>query len=311
MICPLCSDNSAVLNAGCTKEAAHVGQYRRCIRSHTLLPYCHSHGLLRCLQYGNPRGHICGELSFRLSSTTTVVDCRASVQIPPIPHQAALHLIDPSPQLSYILVVEKHTVFTSLVSAAYPTNHHCLLITGSGFADTATRDFLAQLTVLLPQLPVYALVDCDVWGLSIYQSYRYGGKRRGEAGERLAVSKMQLLGVQVWECKDMKEELDRAAGGQCDVVLQLTDGDRRKIECMLRDGPAECDELLRGELLEMAQLGYKCEVEALNAYGGPSYLAQLYLPDKVARLREEADEQVQYAAVSWDGQKDDEQPGGT
>ena len=250
-------------------------------------------------------------MSYQLSISATVVDCWPAVHIPPIPHLAALHLIEPSPELAYILVVEKHTVFTSLVSSGYPTTHHCLLVTGCGFADNATRDFLVQLTLLLPDLPVYALVDCDVWGLSIYQSYKYGGRGRGGAGERLAVGKMQLLGVHVWECGEMKAELDERSGGQCDVVLPLPDGDRRRIECMLRATPVQSDDELREELSQMAELGYKCEVEALNAYGGPSYLADLYLPDKVARLREEVNRQTTFAAVSWDEEGDDERRSGT
>jgi len=73
------------------------------------------------------------------------------VHIPPIPHLATLHLINPDPDLAYILVVEKHTVFTSLVSASYPATHHCLLLTGCGFADNATRDFLLHLTACCPR----------------------------------------------------------------------------------------------------------------------------------------------------------------
>ena len=254
-----------------------------------------------CSQHGNPRGHICGELSYRLSTSTVVVDCRAGVQIPPIPHRATMQLVDSHPGLSYILVVEKHTVFASLVSAAYPAAHHCLLVTGCGFPDIATRDFLVQLTALLPTLPVYALVDCDVWGLSIYQTYKFSGKGLGAAGERLPVSSMQLLGLQVWECREMKEELEAAAGGdggRSDAIMQLADADRRRIERLLKEPPAECDDGLRRELSEMLQFGYKCEVEALSAYGGANYLAEQYLPDKVARLREEADQQAEFAEVS-------------
>ena len=246
-------------------------------------------------------------MSYRLSSNNTIVDCRTGVHIPPIPHLATLHLLDPCPELAYILVVEKHTVFTSLVSAGYPTAHHCLLLTGCGFADNATRDFLIQLTRLLPHLPVYALVDCDVWGLGIYQSYKYGSQSRGGAGERLALNKMQLLGVQVWECKEMKAELDAQCGGQCDVVMALPDSDRRRIQCMLRARPVECDEVLKSELTKMAEFGFKCEVEALNAYGGgPSYLAEQYLPHKVATLLEEAEGQATFAAASWQEEETDE-----
>ena len=234
------------------------------------------------------------------------MDCRAGVSIPPIPHGAILQLVQPAPELSYILVVEKHTVFTSLVSARYPAVNRCLLLTGCGFADTATRDFLVQLSQLLPALPVYALVDCDVYGLSIYASYKYGGKGRGGAGERLAVSKLQLLGVHVWECREMKAETEERCGGRWEAAMQLSDGDRRRVECMLRAQPVEHDEQLRGELTEMAEFGYKCEVEALNAFGGATYLAQQYLPHKVATLREEAEEQDRFAAVGWHEQEEDE-----
>lgn len=198
-------------------------------------------------------------------------------------------------------------MFTSLVSSSYPSTHHCLLVTGCGSADNATRDFLVHLTRLLPALPVYALVDCDVWGFGIYQSYKYGGKGRGGAGERLAVSAMQLLGVQVYECEEMKAEMDKRCGGRWDAAMKLEDSDRRRIECMQRAQPVECDEVLREELRQMAELGYKCEVEALNAFGGANYLAERYLPYKVATLQEEASKQVSLAAASWDEQKVDDE----
>ena len=245
-------------------------------------------------------------MSYKLSTNDTVIDCRTSVSIPPIPHSATLQLVQLAPELSYILVVEKHTVFTSLVSARYTAIHHCLLLTGCGFADTATRDFLVQLTQQLPLLPVYALVDCDVYGLSIYQSYKYGGKTRGGSGERLVVAKMQLLGVHVWECKEMKEEMDERCDGQWEAAMKLTDGDRRRVESMLRAQPVEHDEQLRGELVEMAEFGYKSEVEALNAFGGANYLAQQYLPHKVATMQEEAEEQPRFAAAAWEEHEEEQ-----
>jgi len=145
-----------------------------------------------------------------------------------------------------------------------------------------------------------------VWGLSIYQSYKYGGKQRGGAGERLAVSKMQLLGLQVAECEEMKAEMDERCGGQWDAAMALPDSDKRRIACMQRAQPVECDEVLREELRQMAEFGFKCELEALNEYGGVNYLAEQYLPYKVAELQAEENEQARFARASHVVEGEDE-----
>jgi meiotic recombination protein SPO11 len=82
-----------------------------------------------------------------------------------------------------IVVVEKEGVFHRLQQDGFDRHHRCILITGKGFPDQATRAALHQLRAHLgggggdtakAPLPVFGLADCDPFGVHILHCYRQG-----------------------------------------------------------------------------------------------------------------------------------------
>ena len=71
----------------------------------------------------------------------------------------------------FILVVEKECIFRRLVEdKIWYSNLPCIILTGCGFPDFATRAFLSQLYTQL-KLPIYGLSDWNPYGLGIMLCY--------------------------------------------------------------------------------------------------------------------------------------------
>ena len=255
---------------------------------------------------------MCGELSYVLSNDPTVIDCQSSVLIPVFCPPVTLSIISSSPALSYVLIVEKHTVYNVLLAHRYHLTHHCVLITGKGptastsplnypspwslltarilllfvsspgYPCFSTRVFLQSVHSAFPHLPLLALVDCDPHGLSIFSTYKFGGAR--SSWEKLSLPSIQHLGLDVDEVIELHHILDsqdpshQRRDGLC--LAPLTAKDRRKVELMMRDDAALQDRKLRGELEGMLAFDHKAEVECLEGYA-PNYLCNDYLPWKV------------------------------
>jgi DNA topoisomerase VI subunit A len=201
---------------------------------------------------------VCGEFSYKLASDSSATDCRSSVLIPAVCQTDSLEIISCSPLLSYILIVEKHTIYNQLMSSRYHMEHHCIIITGKGFPCYSTREFLIQLTLALPLLPILALVDCDPDGLSIYSCYKHGSVSSSRLREKLGVGKVQLMGLEVEEVQEIQQRVDGAKDGRTLAVKPLTDRDVRKINKMLNGQPAQHDVMLQSQhnryLLPMLRL---------------------------------------------------------
>ena len=71
----------------------------------------------------------------------------------------------------FVIVVEKDTIFQTLLMDKCPERLNCILITGKGFPDVATRR-LIKLLAEKAQLPVYILVDADPYGIEIFFTYK-------------------------------------------------------------------------------------------------------------------------------------------
>lgn len=94
-----------------------------------------------------------------------------------------------------ILVIEKETVFRKLIELNLIDKVHCILITGRGYPDVATRCFLKHLSDSFGALPVYALVDCNPDGLQILAQYKVGSARARKFGDPFLVRRIAWLGI--------------------------------------------------------------------------------------------------------------------
>ncbi|XP_031489736.1 meiotic recombination protein SPO11-1 [Nymphaea colorata] len=173
---------------------------------------------------------------------------------------------------SYILVVEKETVFQRLADDKFCQSNRCIVLTGRGYPDVSTRRFLRLLIDEL-HLPAYCLVDCDPYGFEIMMTYRFGSMQMAFDAKSLCIPELRAIGTFPSDLRTYHLP-DRC-------LLPLTPRDRGKAKAMLQrcylhqQAPE-----LRSELQEMLQCGVKFEMEALCVTSF-SILSEEYIPSKI------------------------------
>ncbi|KAL5550434.1 hypothetical protein UlMin_000610 [Ulmus minor] len=173
---------------------------------------------------------------------------------------------------SYILVVEKESVFQRLADDQFCSTNRCIVITGRGYPDIPTRRFLRLLIDTL-HLPAYCLVDCDPYGFDILCTYRFGSMQMAYDAKFLRVPKLRWLGA--FPSDSEKYHLPK----QC--LLPLTTKDKKRTEALLLRCYLQREEpLWRLELETMLQKGVKFEIEALSVHS-LSFLSSGYIPSKI------------------------------
>ncbi|KAH7443626.1 hypothetical protein KP509_02G042600 [Ceratopteris richardii] len=100
----------------------------------------------------------------------------------------------------YILLVEKETVFQRLANDGYCRKNRCIVLSGKGYPDIATRSFLRLLKEKL-NLPVFALVDGDPYGLDILLTYKFGSLSMAYDAEVLVTPCIYWLGIHFSDCE--------------------------------------------------------------------------------------------------------------
>ncbi len=166
-----------------------------------------------------------------------------------------------------ILVIEKEGVYNRLSEERIFDRYPCILVTGKGFPDLATRALVSTLHREL-RLPVAGICDCNPFGISVLALYHYAGDRMGVDGRRRYTVPIQWLGLRPSRVAQLKNENKLP-----ETVFQtLTDLDNKRIASLL-DNPeypylTEEDE---AEVRDMKAAGYKVELEALY-WIGPDYM---------------------------------------
>ncbi|CAO2199666.1 unnamed protein product [Urochloa humidicola] len=149
-----------------------------------------------------PVGSVIGPLEVKLKNGRTV-DCSDTLdgvgQI--IPRTLSIESFKHHAEL--ILVVEKKTIFHHLLQTKFHIKHKCIMVTGSGEPDFATRSFLNRLHAAT-KLPVYALMDPDPFGVQILFVYAFGSVNMSYANCGLAVPDIQWIGLWHSDLHDAK-----------------------------------------------------------------------------------------------------------
>lgn len=170
-----------------------------------------------------------------------------------------------------ILVIEKEGVYTRLSEDRFYDRYPCILVTGKGVPDLATRALVYTLHTELG-LPVYGLCDCNPYGIGVLQTYRRGSARMGLDGtERYGVP-IQWVGLRPSQVYGMRSGSDLPSN----VFQALADLDRKKIARLGEEGSAfvsgddvtaKCRMHRRQELALMGEMGIKVELESLHWMG--------------------------------------------
>ena len=149
----------------------------------------------------------------------------------------------------FVLVVEKDAVFQRLAEERIDTLLPCIVITGRGFPDTATRAFLFNLVRCFPDLEVLALVDLDPDGVQILLHYKYGiGKTLDRA--KYAVPSLQWLGM---------HRVDLGSSTSC--LMPLTRRERTLSTKLL--ARSDLPPTWRDEIAAMLKNNSKAEIEGV------------------------------------------------
>ncbi|KAJ4461735.1 putative DNA topoisomerase 6 subunit A [Paratrimastix pyriformis] len=218
------------------------------------------------LQFGSSKGLVIGPVTFQENGNP--IDCaRVGLGGKPIISGAVLGNIRSTAQ--FLVVVEKEAIFARLAEDRFHEKLNCILVTGKGFPDLGTQEFVRTLSLTLG-IPTVALVDADPFGVSILCQYAFGNEGR-EEHIFLRTEGLKWLGVR-------PSDLDRYHV-PASSRIPLTAKDRERGRKLL-EGPISRVPQWRDELLFLLHGGEKAEVEGLSWFS-VSFLTEQYLPGKI------------------------------
>ena len=174
----------------------------------------------------------------------------------------------------FVLFVEKDAAYNRLAEDRFYNQFPCILITGKGQPDVATRMFLSRLKQEL-KIPVLAFVDSDPYGLKILSVYMSGSKAMSYDSASLTTPDIKWLGLR-------PSDLDAyALPDQCRLPMTQKDIDMGKQllkEEFVLKNPAWVRELER-----MLQTKQKAEIQRCRLSASVRHEGR-YLP--LASLRQ-------------------------
>jgi DNA topoisomerase VI subunit A len=171
----------------------------------------------------------------------------------------------------YILVVEKDAALIRLIEEDFHKKNKCLLITGKGQPDIATRRLLRRLNKEL-KLPVYILTDSDSYGMQICSSYKRGSISLSFESAYLAVPSAKLLGL-------LPSDLDKFNVPKA-ARLKMTEWDIKRAQRMLEYPWIKNNKKWKRELQLMIEREEKAELQALAKHG-ITFMTDVYIPQKL------------------------------
>ncbi|KZC12973.1 PREDICTED: meiotic recombination protein SPO11 [Dufourea novaeangliae] len=207
------------------------------------------------------KGLAAGELTLTLADKR-IIDCTAPGGAL-IPHIAS-NVISIRTTAKMALVVEKDAVFQKLLEEDCTSLLNCILVTGKGYPDVATRMFVKLLSEKMA-LPVYAIVDADPFGVDIMCVYRFGSASLSKEKESLACPNVRWLGIHPSELVALGVS-----------TVPLTEFDLSKL-IAIKGRPYMNDAFLKE--LELMRTG-KAEIEGLSSFSR-RFLSATYLPCKI------------------------------
>lgn len=172
----------------------------------------------------------------------------------------------------YVLVVEKDAAMIRLIEEDFHKKNSCLLITGKGQPDIATRRLIRRLNKEL-NLPVYILTDSDSYGMQICSSYKRGSIALSFESPYLAVPDAKLLGL-------LPTDLDKFNVPKA-ARLKMTEWDLKKAKGMLEMPWIKRNKRWTQELKLMIKNQEKAELQALAKHG-ITFMTDTYIPQKLA-----------------------------
>ncbi|KAI1135600.1 DNA topoisomerase IV, alpha subunit [Hypoxylon sp. FL0543] len=249
------------------------------------------------------KGLIAGGVTIELKNNSAV-HCNSDGNGALIPRAEVIRRLDID-EVKWIMVIEKEATFRGLAASRYFETSAAgpgVLITGKGYPDLVTRQFLHNLHSTFSQVPIHALVDFDPSGIEIMLTYKRGSQGLAHE-ENVAVPGLSWLGPkscdilghsnrgasvthssQSHQASALAPPASQAAlpcpsasgrvlsTNPLEVSSHLTTLDRRKAINLLRKLHSEHDEnvdeiSLMYELQLMLMLNIKAEIQAVHDAG--------------------------------------------
>lgn len=170
--------------------------------------------------------------------------------IPPIaePERVSIEKVD----ADFVLVIEKDAIWTRFHEDRFWDKYNCIIVTGSGQPDRATRRIVHRLHYEF-KLPVYVMTDADPWGWYIYSVYKQGSINLSYLSPTLATPDSRFMGLTISDYYDF--EFTKG------IKITLTDTDRKRLKEM-RKYPWFKHKDWHDEFDLMEKEGFKMEIEA-------------------------------------------------
>jgi len=171
----------------------------------------------------------------------------------------------------FILLIEKDAAFMRLAEDRFYNTYPCVIISGKGQPDVATRLFLNKVRSAL-NVPILGLFDADPYGLKILSVYMKGSKNMAYDAINLSTPDIKWLGVR-------PSDLDKYdIPTQC--RLEMSEHDVKTGKELMNEDFIKSNPAWHKELEMMVKSKVKAEIQALSSFGF-QYLTQTYLPRKL------------------------------
>ncbi len=172
----------------------------------------------------------------------------------------------------FVLAIETGGMFQRLQSNGYPKDAHCIIVSMAGVPTRSTRRFLRRLTDDL-DLPVYAFVDCDPYGIAnIYRTLKVGSGNAAHINQFFCVPRARFLGVTPQDILDFKLQ---------DAPHPLQDVDEKRAKDALKNDPFfKKNKAWVKAFEQMLAMKVRAEQQALTKWG-LNYVIDEYLPRKL------------------------------
>ncbi len=217
----------------------------------------------------NDRGLVVGRLTYL--DHGDVIDCTKQGSSGKNVNPMQDHVTDLESDAEFILLVEKQAAFLRLAEDKFYERYPCVILTGSGQPNVATRIFLRRMSHDL-QLPVLAVMDSDPFGLDILRVYGLGSKALSYESYELATPNIQWLGVR-------PTDLDKYNLPQ-NTRLPMSKMDINRAKQMMDEKFVKVRPEWTKELKLMVETKQKAEIQAL-ASRGMKFFTDEYLPTKI------------------------------
>jgi len=174
----------------------------------------------------------------------------------------------------FILAIETGGMFQRLQYHAYPQHAHCIIVSMAGVPTRSTRRFIRRLSDDL-NIPVYAFVDCDPYGIAnIYRTLKVGSGNAAHINQFFCVPRARFLGVTPQDILDFKLQ---------DATHPLQEIDEKRAKDALKNDPFfKKNKAWVKAFEQMLTMKVRAEQQALTKWG-LNYVIDEYLPRKLKK----------------------------